>query len=258
MKDSLEPARVLDGLRTQFVGRRLLYHPVLPSTMEVAREEARRGTEEGTVVVAGEQTAGRGRLGRTWLSPRGSLAVSIVLRPALSHLPGLVMVASLATVCAIEAVTGLSPRLKWPNDVLIGGKKICGILIESDLRGNAVDYAILGLGINVNLDPSALPPFSPAPTSLSAELGREVSRPELLQRLLEEVERLYLDLRAGEALHIPWGERLETLGREVTVMGVGIQEKGTAEGVAADGSLLLRRADGTLARIVAGEVTPHS
>ncbi|MEE8473677.1 MAG: biotin--[acetyl-CoA-carboxylase] ligase [Dehalococcoidia bacterium] len=263
MKDSLEPASILRGLRTRFVGRPLLYHPSLPSTMEEARGEAVKGAGEGTVVLAGEQTAARGRLGRAWLSPQGSLALSIVLRPDLDHLPGLVMVASLAVVNAVEAVTGLSPRIKWPNDVLIGSGKVCGILIESYLRGSAVDYAILGLGINVNLDPKALalparPSFSPDPTSLSAELGREVPRGGLLRVLLEEVERLYLSLLAGEPLHIPWRERLETLGREVTVVAGEVEEKGTAEDVTADGSLLLRRADGTLARIVAGEVSLRS
>ncbi len=245
------------------MGRPLLYHASLPSTMEEARVEAVKGVGEGAVVLAGEQTAARGRLGRTWLSPRGSLSLSIVLRPDLDHLPGLVMVASMAVVNAVEAVTGLSPRIKWPNDVVIGSRKVCGILIESFLRGGAVDYAILGLGINANLDPTALPlkarpSFSLDPTSLSAELGREVARGGILRGLLEEVERLYLSLLAGEPLHIQWRERLETLGRDVTVVAGDVEEKGTAEDVTADGSLLLRRADGTLARIVAGEVSLRS
>ncbi|GAH88453.1 unnamed protein product, partial [marine sediment metagenome] len=112
--------------------------------MEVAKQEAQLGAVEGTVIIADEQTAGRGRIKRVWLSPKGSVALSIILYPSVVNLPSLIMLASLAVVHSIEAVTGLKPQVKWPNDVLVNDKKVCGILIESSVRGNIVDYAIIG------------------------------------------------------------------------------------------------------------------
>ena len=110
--------------------------------MEVAREKAQQGAEEGAVVIADEQTAGRGRIKRTWLSPKGNIAFSVILYPSLARLPFLVMLASLAVVYSIEKVTVLKAGIKWPNDVLINDRKVCGILIESDVRESKVNYAI--------------------------------------------------------------------------------------------------------------------
>jgi BirA family biotin operon repressor/biotin-[acetyl-CoA-carboxylase] ligase len=223
--------------------------------MDVARREARQGAAEGTVVLAEEQTAGRGRIKRAWLSPRGSIALSIILRPSPAHLSSLIMVASLAVVHCIEKASNLKAQIKWPNDVLINQKKVCGILIESDVRGKAVDYAIIGIGINVNLKPSDFPEISPTATSLSHELGRELSRLDIIRCLLVETERLYLALPAGESVYQEWRDRLETLGRKVVVSSGEARYEGIAESVASDGSLLLRQADGSLTKIVAGDVS---
>ena len=226
--------------------------------MDIARREARKGAAEGTVVLADKQVAGRGRLGRAWLAPPGNIALSIILRPSAAHLPGLIMVASLAAVHTIEEVTGLRPQVKWPNDVLIQGKKVCGILVEGELRGGAVEHAIIGIGMNIKLDPSAYPEISATATSLSAELGREVSRLDVIDRLLVELERLYIAFKAGEPVYREWRSRLETLGRSVTVKwGDGV-EQGVAESVDEDGGLLLRRSDGVLVRVVAGDVSLRS
>jgi BirA family biotin operon repressor/biotin-[acetyl-CoA-carboxylase] ligase len=222
--------------------------------MDVARREVGRGAAEGTVVVAGEQTAGRGRQGRSWLSPQGSIALSVIFRPSLSHLIGIVMVAPLAVVRAVRRATGLETGIKWPNDVLLGGKKVCGVLVESGLKGGQVDYAIAGLGLNVDFDPAAWPDIAAIATSLSAGLGRSLPLGEVLGPLLEELDRLYLSLRAGEPVYREWQAHLETIGQQVTVRGQGWQEEGVAEGVDPDGSLLLRREDGTLRRLFSGEV----
>jgi len=249
------PENLLQNLNTHFVGRHIIYYHSLPSTMEVAREAGWRGAAEGTVVIAEEQTAGRGRRQRSWLSPQGGIALSLILRPAVQHLPQMIMLASLAVTSAIETATGLKAGIKWPNDVLIRGRKVCGILIENQLRGGILEFTVVGIGINVNMDPSAYPEISEIATSLSAELGHQVSRSELVKALLVELERLYLDIRAGQSLYQRWRERLVILGQEVQVIEGGQVEQGVAEDVDGDGSLLLRCSDGSLTRIVVGDVT---
>jgi BirA family biotin operon repressor/biotin-[acetyl-CoA-carboxylase] ligase len=242
-------------LNTKFVGRQLYYYHRLATTMKTAKKLAEKGTAEGTVIIADTQTAGRGRLGRTWLSPEGSLSISLILKPALHNLPQLVMIASLAVARAIKKVAGLETRIKWPNDVLIKGKKVCGVLIENEVKGDKVNFAIIGIGINVNFDPLAFPEISNIATSLSHELGAEVSKVELASALLSELEQLYLEAQAGAPVHREWQENMETLGRWIQVKTGETVEKGKAETVTRDGSLVLRRADGSLAEIVAGDVT---
>jgi BirA family biotin operon repressor/biotin-[acetyl-CoA-carboxylase] ligase len=223
--------------------------------MEKAKELAQKGTAEGTVIIADTQTAGRGRLGRAWLSPEGSLSMSLILKPSLHNLPQLVMIASLAVVRAIKEVAGLETRIKWPNDVLIKGKKVCGVLIENEVKGDKVNFAIIGIGINVNFDPVAFPEISNIATSLSHELGAEVSKVELASALLSELEQLYVEAQTGAPVHRQWQENMETLGRWIQVKTGETVEKGKAETITRDGTLVLRRADGSLAEIVAGDVT---
>ncbi|MCJ7514485.1 MAG: biotin--[acetyl-CoA-carboxylase] ligase [Dehalococcoidia bacterium] len=242
-------------LNTRFVGRQLYYYRQLPTTMETARELAGKGTAEGTVVIAGTQTAGKGRIGRTWLSPEGSLAMSIILKPPLKNLPQLVMIASLAVVRAIKQVAGLEAHIKWPNDVMIKGKKVCGILIENEVKGGEVNFADIGIGINVNFNPLDLPEIADIATSLSYEAGMEISYIELAATLLSELEQLYLESQAGAPVHKEWQENMETLGKLIKVNTGKTVEQGIAEIVTENGNLLLRRADGSLAEIVAGDVT---
>ena len=254
-ENNLSAASVTANLKTRFVGQTVIYHPTLASTMDVAKREAHRGAREGTTIIADEQTAGRGRTKRVWVSPRGCLALSIILYPGMLYLPSLIMIASLAVVRSIEAVTGLKSQIKWPNDVIINGKKVCGILIESDVKGNKVGYAIIGIGVNVNLRLSDFPEILPTATSLSGELGREISLLRLIQCLLVEVERQYLALPAGGSIYEEWRDSLVTLGRRVRVKSGKTIYEGVAESVARDGSLLLRHSDGSLTKIVAGDVT---
>ena len=255
VENKLSSASITDDLGTHFVGQRVIYYPSLTSTMEVARREAQLGVGEGAVVIADEQTAGRGRLKRVWLSPKGNITLSIILYPSVVNLPSLIMLSSLAVVHSIEAITGLKPQIKWPNDVLVNDRKVCGILIESSVRGDIVDYAIIGIGINVNLRPSDFSEIQSTATSLSAELGRDVSRLRVVRQLLAEMERLYLILRAGGAIYEEWRDSLMTLGRKIRVKSGKTIYKGVAESVDRDGSLLLRRSNGTLSRIVAGDAT---
>ncbi|MDP2743665.1 MAG: biotin--[acetyl-CoA-carboxylase] ligase [Dehalococcoidia bacterium] len=260
VNNSLCSAVILGRLKlsTKLMGQHMLCYPSLPSTMDKAREEAEKGVPEGTVIAVDEQTAGRGRLERTWFSPRGSLSFSVVLRPpSEEHLPQLVMLASLAVVNAIESVTRLRPQIKWPNDVLINGKKVCGILIENIFRGKTLDFSLVGIGLNVNFSPAAMPEIASTATSLSAETGQEVNMLELLSQLLLEMESLYLVVKAGRKVYGPWLKRVETVGKEVSVKFSegGAVEKGVVEAIDNEGGLILVCPDGRRIRVVAGDVT---
>jgi BirA family biotin operon repressor/biotin-[acetyl-CoA-carboxylase] ligase len=255
MKESLSPTAITNNLGTRFIGQRVIYYPSLPSTMDEAKRQAQQGAKEGTVIVAGEQTAGRGRMKRGWLSPRGSIALSIILYPKLAYLSSLIMVASLGVAHCIEKVTGLKAEIKWPNDVLVNSKKVCGILIESEVKGKRADYAIIGIGINVNLKPADLSEALPLATSLSHELGKDISRLDMIRCLLAEIERLYLALPSGEAVYRQWRDKLVTLGKKVRLSSEETTLEGIAESVASDGSLRLRQSDGSLTKVVAGDVT---
>jgi len=262
----MDPERVLSSLTTKYIGRRFIYLPKTTSTQDVARRLAEEGAPEGTLVLADEQTAGRGRLGRRWLAPPdSSLLFSIIFYPPLapSQVHCLTMLCSLAIVSAIHQVTGLETGIKWPNDVVTlrpGATryaKLAGILTESCLVGEGLAYAIVGMGINVNFDPAVLGETIAPATSLAAELGGPVDRRHLLVALLAQVEERYEALKRGEQamLQEQWAARLVTLGQEVQVTWEGGMLQGVAAGVDTEGALLLRDNAGTLHRILAGDVS---
>ncbi|MBM4445255.1 MAG: biotin--[acetyl-CoA-carboxylase] ligase [Chloroflexi bacterium] len=226
------------------------------STMDVARQLVSEGAREGTVILADEQTQGRGRLGRHWVSrPDDSLSLSVILYPTVRQLPQLNMVASLATVRAITGITGLKPLIKWPNDILLSGRKVCGILIENIFDGPALKAAVIGIGMNVNLDPSYFPEIAATATSLSIEAGRDLSLQDLTARLLQEMDQLYGDLLRTGTVHDSWIPFVETVGKQVRIRSGDHIEEGRVESVDAKGSLILRRPDGSRAALDAGEVT---
>ncbi|MBI4202009.1 MAG: biotin--[acetyl-CoA-carboxylase] ligase [Chloroflexi bacterium] len=238
------------------IGRRILYLPQVTSTMDIARQEALAGAEEGLVVVAEEQRAGRGRLGRAWVSAAGlNLSFSVVLYPNRWAVGRLSAAAAVAVCRGIRQATGLEAALKWPNDVLIGGKKVCGILVESALLNDQVQYAIVGVGVNVNHDPSEELEAGYQATSLAKESGLRVSREEVLLEVLQELGLIYWQLTGWGDVWEEWRGSLETLGRQVRVRRGEQVEEGLAAGVDGDGNLLLRRADGSLIALTSGEVT---
>ena len=223
--------------------------------MDEAAHQADLGAEEGTVVIAETQTASRGRFGRTWVSQAGNLYLSVVLYPSLAALPYLNCLGGLAVVRAIQRTTRLQPRLKWPNDVLIGGAKVAGILAESALQGAEVKYVVLGIGINVGLDSRLIEDLPAAATSLNAAAETEIAREELLVRLLHEFDALYIQLKQGQNPLAEWKELLDTLGQRVTVSGDNCPYDGIAEDVDDVGNLLLRLDSGELVTLTAGDVT---
>lgn len=244
------------ALTTRALGREFIFEPSVGSTMDVARGAAAHGAPEGTVCAADEQTAGRGRLGRSWVNPPAvNLASTLILRPPTAILRQIAMMTPLAIAQAVEEVCGLRPDLKWPNDVQIGGKKLAGILIETDFADPEHPVVYVGAGINVNFDPREHEEIRGIATSLRAELEREVDREALLAAYLGRFEGLYDDAKAGRSPHAAWKSRLVTLGQRVHVSSQGGEIDGVAEDVDADGSLLVRQGDGTLAEIEAADVT---
>jgi BirA family biotin operon repressor/biotin-[acetyl-CoA-carboxylase] ligase len=245
----------LRSLDTAVVGRRIFYHPALASTMDTARREAEKGAPEGTVIIAGEQTGGRGRLHRTWISPPGNIALSIILNPGLAGLPYLIMIASLAAASAIEPVADLKTQIKWPNDILIAGKKVGGILVENAMKGKKVAYSIVGIGINIDLNVAAHPEISDTAVSLETAQVKDDLRVRITKSLLTEFDRLYLKLPDGRLIYEAWRDRLVSLGKKVRVISGSQVIEGTAESVDETGTLLIRQPDGTLVNVIAGDVT---
>jgi len=259
--DKLLPEEVLQGLTTLVLTGPVHHFETLDSTNNYAKELAAREAPEGTVVIAETQTGGRGRLGRDWNSPPGvGLYVSVVLRPMLPpmELPQITLTAAVAVVRAVRRVTGMAPGIKWPNDLLLNGKKLGGILTEMETESDRIRHVVIGLGLNVNnLDfPTELTGIA---ASLAQALGRTFSRVELLQAWLEEFEALY-----GRFLNQGFPEILEewklyavTLGRAVTVQQGPRKISGQAVDVASDGALLLQTPGGEMVRVTSGEITPE-
>lgn len=261
--DLLWPARIGHALNTELMGREIFYFPAIDSTNLYAKKLAANGAAEGTLVIAEGQTQGRGRMGRSWLSPAGkSLLFSVILRPPLqpNEVFRLTILSSWAAARAIARQTPLAPQIKWPNDILLQGRKVGGILIEFAADQDRVSFAVVGIGLNVNFDPLAYPELAGAATSLAKELGQEVDRLGLLVALLRELDRGYRLLLTGpesgfEAIRAEWRASLIVLGKQVRVScGEEVQE-GLAEEVDENGALILRDAKGKRRVIYTGDVS---
>ena len=257
--DRLGPAE----LAPYFTGRWRTIHWLaeVDSTQRVARDLARAGAAEGVTVIAERQTAGRGRLGRQWNSPAGlNLYCSIVLRPPLAPaaVPQIALVAGAAVAAAVAEQTGRRPAIKWPNDVLLEGRKVAGILTEMDAEVERVHHVIAGIGVNLNAPARAFPPaLRTKAGSLLGITGRRVDRAAFAARLLAALEARYgRFLTAGfDAVRSEWESWSCLTGTEVRVAGPDGETTGRVLGVDADGALRLEQPDGSTVRVVAGEVT---
>lgn len=231
------------------------------STNDVAKELAQQGAADGTAIVADSQTAGRGRLQRRWASPKGKgIYLSVILRPAIpvTHAPQLTMLAAVAVARAIQRVTGLEARTKWPNDVVISEKKVCGVLTEVSAQGINLNFAVVGVGINVLMTPDDLPvEVREEATSLAMELRQSIDREQVLQGVLRALAEYYHRYRTE-----PFRSILDeyksldiALGNTVTVIDNQTETTGIAEDVDAFGTLTLRLPDGRWQQVLTGKVS---
>jgi BirA family transcriptional regulator, biotin operon repressor / biotin---[acetyl-CoA-carboxylase] ligase len=260
--DLLLPAEIRDGLKTSIFGReRIDYFPVIDSTNVRARMIADRGAPEGTVVVAEAQLKGKGRRGRSWFSPAAEgIYVSVILRPRVPppEAPQLVLMAAVAAAEALLAQTALPVSVKWPNDILVGGKKVAGILTEMRLAGDRIDHVVIGMGVNVNTPAESLPPeIAAIATSLCAVTGRTFSRVGLLRAYLEKLEGWYALFRERrfEPIRERWLEIARIIGKQVKIAGVDRTYEGEVVDIDPTGFLILKSPDGGVQRILAGDVS---
>ena len=259
--DLLLPEEIAVGLHSARIGRRLICYRETGSTNEDAFKLAEEGAEEGTVVFAEAQRRGKGRLGRRWESPDGvNLYCSVILRPPIlpARAAQLTFLSVVAAARAIEAVTSLRPSIKWPNDLLLSGKKVAGLLNEMSAETEKVNFIVLGIGVNINMDRPQFPDDLRHPaTSLFLEAGRPVRRLDIARALLEALDALYDSyLQNGYGpVREEWLARSAFIGRRIRVTFHDKDLHGTAEGIDEEGALLVRAPDGRLERVLAGDVT---
>ncbi len=258
--DSLHPLAVRPGLATSLLGRHIEHREEVESTQRVVRELARDGAPEGTVALADRQVRGRGRRQRGWVSLPGGVALSVLLTPRIApdRISQFLLLAGVAAAEAIAEQSDTRPGLKWPNDVLLQGKKIGGILAEMSSDAERIEHVILGMGLNLNTPAEAIPPeIRDQATSVLAATGTDVSRPGLVRDILIRLERFYhLLLREGPSpLREEWLRHNVTLGRRVRAETDSAVIHGIAEDIEDSGALLLRDESGERHRLLAGDIS---
>lgn len=250
---------IQEKLATKVMGQAITYYDEVDSTNTVAKSLAREGAKEGTLVVADKQNSGKGRLGRVWSSPaRQAISMSLILRPQImpSKASQLTLIAGVSICEAIEKVTGLNAQIKWPNDIVVNGKKICGILTEMSAQVECIEYVIVGIGVNVNI--KAFPETLPYASSLALEGNKEYSRKEIIAYFLEIFEQEYYKyLKTLDLSFIK--ERYEsqciTIGRKVKLISSTNERLAEALGINELGELVVKLEDGTIEAVSTGEVS---
>lgn len=260
--DFLLPDEIAVGLSTELVGRQIITFREVDSTNETAFKMAEEGAPEGTVVIAETQRRGKGRMGRRWESPLGvNLYCSMILRPSILPLQAVQMtfLSAVAVARAVAETTPLKPTIKWPNDVLLSGRKVAGLLNEMSAETEKVNFIILGIGVNLNMEAGQFPAELRHPaTSLRMENDRPVNRLEFTRALLRGVDRLYAAFLAGdyESIRDEWLAHCAMIGQRVRVSYRDSAVTGVATGIDDYGALLLSLDDGRVERVLAGDVTP--
>lgn len=258
--DKLLPIIIEKGLKTFVIGRNIYYYQTLNSTNSLARSLAQEGVVEGSLVVAEEQVSGRGRCGRRWVSPKGvNILASMILRPnILPHqVPRFAILGAVSVADSIRKMTGIEAKLRWPNEILLNNKRVGGILTEFGAELDRVDFVILGIGINVNFDLSEFPELAGEATSLWMETGVKVSRVELLQILLEQIENNYT-LLTGDKFYRLW-QRWNSLcwgvGKWVQITSAEGKLSGILKGMDDSGCLIIAKVDGERKIAMGGDVS---
>ncbi len=249
---------ILKGLKTQSIGKKLFVFESLDSTNVCAKTLAEAGSEAGTVVVTEFQSEGRGRLGRRWeAQPGTSLLFSTVLRPNLGQESAglLAFFVAVSVARALERETQLPVECKWPNDLLLNGKKVCGILIENSFSQQGLQYSIAGIGLNV-MQHTFPEPLGTKATSIARETGKETDRTRLLQSVLTEMDTLYEDVQKHDFDRVmeEWNSRCSMFGKTISVLQHDHRVDGSAVGLSSEGGLILKTQKG-IETVYAGDVT---
>ena len=258
--DTIAEEEVASRLQTERMGRQIRYFSRIDSTNQYAKRIAEEGAPDGTLIIADEQTAGKGRSGRTWVTPPAeAIAFTLLLRPKLSpdRISMVTLVMGLAVTNAVNSLYDVSAGIKWPNDVVIKGRKLCGILTEMSAEVRQVNYIVIGVGINANLT-SFPEEIREIATSLRLELGYDINRAELIARVMTEFERLYAEFEAqGDlgAVMQEYNELCLNAGSKVRVLDPNGEYTGTSCGINSMGELLVETEDGQIQEVYAGEVS---
>jgi BirA family transcriptional regulator, biotin operon repressor / biotin---[acetyl-CoA-carboxylase] ligase len=264
--DIFNAYEISSGLETKILGENIKYFDEIDSTNNCAKSIAAEGCADGTVIIADVQNSGRGRLGRTWVSTGGKgIWMSIVLRPSIQpeEVQIITLAASVAVVRAISSLFGVKAGIKWPNDILIGSKKACGILTEMNAEMERVNYVVLGIGINVNHETGDFPEeLAEVATSLKIQIGCEkvVKRSAIVKEVLKELESIYQNInfdyeRALKDIITSWKEYSITLYKKVKITVRGTEFIGTAVDITGDGKLVVDCEDGIRREVLSGEVS---
>lgn len=259
--DVLFPDQIVASRQGKAIGHTLIYEREVSSTNEVAHGLARQGHPEGVVVLAERQTHGRGRLGRSWLSTPGkSLTLSVLLRPPIppARAPQITLVTAAALAAGIQNETGIPVRLKWPNDLRIGGRKAGGILTEMAATGRTIDHVVIGIGLNVNPDPAGFPEeIRHMAVSLAEAAGGPVPRQKILEAVIDSLDHSYARYLSDgfEPVREIWEGLSDMIGQEVTVREHERVVNGRAKGIDDEGFLLVEASNGTISRVVSGDVS---
>lgn len=260
--DKLHPVEIKELLKTKFIGNDIIYLDSVDSTNSYGKRLAENGFSDGTVIIAEEQTSGRGRLGRDWVSPKGKgIWMTIMLKPEIK--PNLAsqvtLIAALAVLKAIKAAYDMDIMIKWPNDLVINGKKVCGILAELGAEIERVNYLCVGIGINANLDEQDFKNQAlDMATSIKIAAGMEVERKKLIANILDVFEEYYILFIKKSSLEFmieEYKKYLINMGREVRLVAKNEEIHAITEDITSEGHLLVRLDDGTLKEISSGEVS---
>lgn len=259
--DLLTYEEIRKGLKTNSIGKTIVHFDSITSTNTKAKELALKGEKEGTVVIAEEQTAGRGRLGRSWISPKGKgIWMSILLRPNISPANAAkITQIGAASVCEGIREIGIDVKIKWPNDITANGKKVCGILTEMSGELNTVNYIVIGIGINANIDLSDFPEeLIETATSLKVVSGNGIDRKKLVSNILNKFEYLYKELVEENSISKSiktCKESSAILGKEIRIISKNNEEIAKAIEITEEGELIVEKHDGQQKKIISGEIS---
>lgn len=262
--DKISGNEIQLGLKTKFMGRHIHFEEVVSSTQKIAHSLAGDGAEEGTIVVADQQTGGRGRLARAWYSPKQTgIWMSMILRPKIpiNKTPQLTLLTAVALIQAIEEVTGLTPEIKWPNDIMINGKKIVGILTELQAEADRVHSVIIGVGMNVNHTLDQFPEELQAiATSIAEETGEPADRAQVIQAIMKNFEKLYTGylIHGFKPVKLLWESYAISLNKTLIARTLQGTIRGRAIGIDDEGVLLLETAEGKIEKIYSADIEIQS